>query len=272
MTAYLDKIRQAKPLIHCITNPVTVNDCANLLLAAGASPTMAHHPMEVEEVTAGCAALVCNLGATGDYEAMEKAVRTADRMGHPIVIDPVGAGGSAFRRNYFRQLVQAGQITCIRGNAAEIAALSENKSTVTGVDAGEYAKENIPADACALAKETGAVVAVSGKVDVITDGTEMYFVENGDAWMSRITGAGCMSSALLGAYLAVVRGREHGEELSACVEAVTVMGICGELAAIECRQRGKGTMTFRDELIDRMSLLCGEDIVQHRRVEKKKLF
>lgn len=268
MGTYLELIRNNNPLIHCITNPVTVNDCANLLLAAGASPTMAHHPLEVEEITAGCKALVCNLGATGDYGAMEKAVRTAAAKDHPIVVDPVGTGGSTFRREYFQKLKKVAQITCIRGNAAEIAALSENRATVTGVDAGIYAGESVRADACALARQTGAIVIASGEVDIITDGKELYLVRNGDAWMSRITGAGCMSSALLAAYLAEAKGGGKSVRLSACVEAVAAMGICGELAAEECRTQGKGTMTFRDRMIDTMSMLCGKDIKRYQKVEK----
>lgn len=271
MKIYFDRIRQHRPLIHCITNPVTVNDCANLLLAAGASPTMAHHPSEVEEITAGCHALVCNLGATGDYEAMVRAALEAHRKGHPIVVDPVGAGGSAFRREYFWWLAGRVQLSCIRGNAAEIAALSENHATVTGVDVGEYAHKNVYTDACLLAERTGAVVIASGVTDTITDGTEVYLVQNGDEWMSRITGTGCMSSALLGAYLAEVKREERTEKPAACAEAVAVMGICGELAAAECRQQGWGTMTFRDRMIDRMSLLEEADIRKYCRIEKSSL-
>lgn len=101
-----EKIQQKRPIIHCITNAVTVNDCANILLAAGASPTMAHHPCEVEEITAGTAALICNFGAISDYEAMKTAGKRAHALGHPIVIDPVGVSGSSYRREKCLELMK----------------------------------------------------------------------------------------------------------------------------------------------------------------------
>ena len=132
-----NKIQEERPIIHCITNAVTVNDCANILLAAGASPTMAHHPLEVEEITAGTKALVCNFGAIADYEAMEKAGRVADELGHAIVIDPVGVSGSSYRREKCQMLIENIHPTCIRGNYSEIRALMEHCSTATGVDSGD---------------------------------------------------------------------------------------------------------------------------------------
>lgn len=110
-----EKIQQKRPIIHCITNAVTVNDCANILLAAGASPTMAHHPCEVEEITAGTAALICNFGAISDYEAMKTAGKRAHALGHPIVIDPVGVSGSSYRREKCLELMKIIHPTCIRG-------------------------------------------------------------------------------------------------------------------------------------------------------------
>lgn len=280
MKCYLKEVRRKRPLIHCITNVVTVNDCANLLLAAGASPTMAHHPAEVEEVTAGCDALVCNLGATESYEAMEKAVIASSRCAHPVVIDPVGAGGSGFRRDFFRHLLQVGQAACIRGNASEILALAENKSTVTGVDGGKCPKHLAALAAKELAERTGSIVIASGEQDVVTDGKTTYLVDNGDVWMTKITGSGCMSSALLGAYLAAVNDiMEQGSEnvllsgvdkdvLASCAEAMAVMGVCGELAAEECKRSGKGTMSFRMGLIDRLFTIEEESILLKQRIIK----
>lgn len=124
-----EKIQQKRPIIHCITNAVTVNDCANILLAAGASPTMAHHPCEVEEITAGTAALICNFGAISDYEAMKTAGKRAHALGHPIVIDPVGVSGSSYRREKCLELMKIIHPTCIRGNYSEIQALLHNCGT-----------------------------------------------------------------------------------------------------------------------------------------------
>ena len=131
-----EKIQQKRPIIHCITNAVTVNDCANILLAAGASPTMAHHPCEVEEITAGTAALICNFGAISDYEAMETAGKRAHALGHPIVIDPVGVSGSSYRRKKCLELMKIIHPTCIRGNYSEIQALLHNCGTLSVVGSG----------------------------------------------------------------------------------------------------------------------------------------
>ena len=221
-----NKIQEERPIIHCITNAVTVNDCANILLAAGASPTMAHHPLEVEEITAGTKALVCNFGAIADYEAMEKAGKVADRSDHAIVIDPVGVSGSTYRREKCQTLIETIHPTCIRGNYSEIRALMEHCSTVPGVDSGDK--------------------------DIITDGTAIYICENGDAKMAKITGSGCMSSVMLGAFL----GTEPSvQSAAACCAFV---GIAGELASEKTDACGGGTMTFRNFFIDEVSLMTQE--------------
>lgn len=156
-----NKIQEERPIIHCITNAVTVNDCANILLAAGASPTMAHHPLEVEEITAGTKALVCNFGAIADYEAMEKAGRVADELGHAIVIDPVGVSGSSYRREKCQTLIENIHPTCIRGNYSEIRALMEHCSTATGVDSGD---KNLDIEAMKqYAKQYHLIMIASGE-------------------------------------------------------------------------------------------------------------
>ena len=261
--AHADRVRRAGAVIQCITNIVTVNDCANILLAAGASPIMAHHPAEVEEIQAGCGALVGNLGATENFDALFLAVRQANRSGHPVVIDPVGAAGSSFRREYFRKLAgnpdreQTGlKIAAIRGNYAEIRALAEDAGTGSGVDSRDRGQD-ILREAKKLANATGAIVIASGAEDVVTDGTRAVLVENGSPMMRRITGSGCMASCLLGAYLAGISPEEY---FDAAWASTAVMGICGELAGKRTEEKRGGTMTFRDELIDAMSLLSGEEI------------
>ena len=184
-----EKIQQKRPIIHCITNAVTVNDCANILLAAGASPTMAHHPCEVEEITAGTAALICNFGAISDYEAMETAGKRAHALGHPIVIDPVGVSGASYRREKCLELMKIIHPTCIRGNYSEIQALLHNCGTVTGVDAAEDAlaeaeETDLPELMKQYAKENQMILVASGETDLITDGSCVYRCHNGsrDAW------------------------------------------------------------------------------------------
>ncbi len=251
------KIQAERPLVHCITNIVTVNDCANILLAAGASPTMAHHPSEVEEVTAGCRSLVLNLGATESVEAMKRAARKASELGHPIVIDPVGVSGSSWRRELCAQVMReaAGTFSCIRGNLSEIKALAANQGTAVGVDAAQSDRMQAQtlqeaADTVReLAAGTGAIVIASGQTDLVSDGKCVYAVRNGSPLMARITGSGCMSSALLGAFLSAE------QSLEAAAASCVVMGIAGELAEQRTRQQKGGTGTFRTCLLDAVSML-----------------
>lgn len=258
IAAIYEKIQKQHPIIHCITNAVTVNDCANILLAAGASPTMAHHPLEVSEITEGSRSLVCNFGATDDYEAMLTAGKRAGELGHAIVVDPVGVSGSSYRRKCLRSFLEQVHPACIRGNYSEIRALLDNRSTVTGVDASGEDQDVLHQAALEVemkqyAEENQLILIASGKTDMITDGRETVFCENGDPVMAKITGSGCMSSALLGAFL--------GVELSVTGAAAccAFMGIAGELAAERTRMCGGGTMTFRDCLIDAVSLIKRED-------------
>ena len=175
------RMQQKAPLVHCITNIVTVNDCANILLAAGARPTMAHHEAEVQEVTGGCEALVCNLGATENYHAMELAAAESIKEKHPVIIDPVGAGGSSFRREQIEKLLSYGNIAAIRGNASEMRAVFENCRTVTGVDVGVedlIHSEKLIEAARRFSKEHDCVSIISGEKDIITDGDMVLSAAN----------------------------------------------------------------------------------------------
>lgn len=242
-----EEIREKRPIVQCLANIVTANDCANILLAAGASATMAHHPAEMTEIQTGCDALVCNFGSTENYEAMLLAAKTASHCGHPIVVDPVGCAGSGFRREQFKKLSEIAKISCIRGNYAEIKALCDMQSVSVGVDVGQLGKSS-PALAGewakALAKQYGCIVIASGKIDIVTDGSYYKEVAAGDEFMSRITGAGCMFSTLLGAYLAV---ENSVESACTCCER---FGRAGEAAAEKTRLAKGGSMTFREFFID----------------------
>lgn len=244
---FLKQIRRQRPIVHCITNAVTVNDCANVLLAVGASPTMAHHPLEVEEITAGASALVCNFGAIGDYEAMTKAGETAHSLGHAIVVDPVGVAGSGYRREKCQAFVEMVHPTCIRGNYSEIRALMEHCNTVTGVDAKD---KNIDVEAMKqYALKYKTILIASGKTDVITDGTKVMYCDEGDELMARITGSCCMSSVLLGAFLSV------SPDIEGAAVGCSFMGLAGERAAEKTKNSGGGTMTFHHYLIDEISFM-----------------
>ena len=264
------KIQEERPVIHCITNVITINDCANILLAAGASPTMAHHPLEAAEVTAGCGSLVCNLGATENFEAMLAAGRRAAELAHPVVLDPVGVAGSSFRRGLCFEFMNQVKPSCIRGNLSEIRALAGNTCTAVGVDAAKedvLQADNLEKHADFVrefALKSGMLVIASGETDLISDGISVYGVHNGSKMMSRITGSGCMASSLLGAFLAVCRDNLMEAAAASCA----VMGICGELAGRKTRELRAGTGTYRTQLIDAVSLLKKSQIKEMLRIEK----
>lgn len=259
ITEIHNRIQKECPLIHCITNIVTVNDCANILLAAGASPTMAHHPLEVEEVVSGSNALVCNLGAIADYEAMEKAGCVANKAGTAIVIDPVGISGSTFRREKCKDLIEKIHPTCIRGNYSEMRALMENCNTAVGVDSNDQTLDIEVMKQ--FAKIHHMIVVASGKNDIITDGTITCICRNGNAKMAKITGSGCMSSVMLGAFLGL---EPSVQGAAACCAFV---GIAGEYAAKKTDECKGGTMTFRNYFIDEISLMSREKMEHKIKVD-----
>ena len=239
-------VEKRRPVVQCITNIVTVNDCANALLAIGGSPTMAHHPEEMADFAAVSDALVCNMGATESLDAM-MAAGMASKNGRPVVIDPVGCASSAFRRGKCLELIKAVQPSCIRGNAAEIKALATDHNTGRGVDDLEAETPDAARSAMDLASKTGAIVVASGETDYIADGIRLYEVKGGTAWMSRVTGTGCMLSSLLGAFLAV-----ENSALSAAA-CCAMMNICAEKALTETAGRQGGTGTFHICLMDALS-------------------
>ena len=239
-------VEKRRPVVQCITNIVTVNDCANALLAIGGSPTMAHHPEEMADFAAVSDALVCNMGATESLDAM-MAAGMASKNGRPVVIDPVGCASSAFRRGKCLELIKAVQPSCIRGNAAEIKALATDHNTGRGVDDLEAETPDAARSAMDLARKTGAIVVASGETDYIADGIRLYEVKGGTVWMSRVTGTGCMLSSLLGAFLAV-----ENSALSAAA-CCAMMNTCAEKALAETAGRQGGTGTFHICLMDALS-------------------
>ena len=265
----LQTVRECSPLIQCITNFVTVNDCANILLAAGASPTMAQDICEVEEAVAGANGLVCNLGAIDLVESMILAGKRANELGIPVVLDPVAAGGTTLRRQLSAKLLEAVRFSAIRGNASEIRALAGQGSLGSGVDVAAWdtiTAENLPQSVQLirnLAKRTGAVIAVSGAMDVVSDGTKTILLHNGCATMARITGSGCMLTTLIGAFCAAVP--EYSFE--ATCAAMAAMGICGEIAEEKRLQNKTGNATFRTDLIDAVFNLTEQELKERIRYE-----
>ncbi len=246
-----------KSIISCITNDVTKNDCANAVLAAEGSPIMAHHTEEIADVQRFSKALLLNLGATYDYEAMGIALKEAKAMGHPVVLDPVGVSGIAFRREVCKKLLEIGGITCIRGNYNEIAAIISDVTTGSGLDAEAH-------DACYVKKLAEAMEAfsaahqimlvASGATDIVTDGTRTEYIEAGSPWMSRITGAGCMASAVLATRLS------YDNSFKTVVNTAFIYGKCGEKAAEKTEAENKGTGTFHMYFLDELSKADWKDM------------
>lgn len=255
---------ETAPLVQCITNFVTVNDCANIILAAGGSPSMAHDIREAAEAAAGAQALVCNMGAIEDTDAMILAGRQANGLGIPVVLDPVAVGGTQLRRDCGRRLLQEVKFTVIRGNASEIRYLAGQQTKASGVDAGlsdKITEENLRGAVTMtreLARNLGSVISVSGKLDIVSDGKMTAVFRNGCSTMARITGSGCMLTSLIGAYC----GAMPLEGFPAACSAVAVMGICGELADIRRMKNGTGNSTFRNDLIDAVFSLTEQQLTE----------
>ena len=225
--APLARVRAAAPLVHNITNYVVMNTTANALLAIGASPAMVHAVEEVEEFTSISQALVINIGTLSPQwvEAMARAATRAGDRGIPWVLDPVGAGATRYRTSTATALAGLAP-TVIRGNASEIMVLSGAVGVAgKGVDS-THATDSALEPAMRLARETGAIVAMTGAVDYVTDGRRTIALRNGHPLMSRVTGLGCTASALVGAFLAATPDR-----IEATIGALTTLGIAGEIAA-----------------------------------------
>jgi hydroxyethylthiazole kinase len=253
----LAAVRQQQPLIHNITNLVVMNVTANALLAAGASPVMAHSTEEVEEMVSLARALVLNIGTlTSDWvAAMIKAARRANTLERPVVLDPVGAGATTLRTRAARQILDAATITVIRGNASEIMALDQGTATTRGVDS-VHGVADAAASAAALSKRVGAVVAVTGATDLVTDGTREVRVANGHPLMGRITGSGCSATALIAAFSAV-----DPDPLSATATALAFFGLAGEQAGTVAAAPG----SFQVALLDALYTLSPEALQEGSR-------
>ncbi len=262
----LYRTRERSPLIHCITNIVTANDCANLLLGCGASPIMAEDPDEVAEITALCDGLVLNLGTPNPrrLEAVGIAGKTANALGHPVILDPVGVGGSVMRRTAAEELLKTVRLTVIRGNATEIGTLVHGTGAHRGVDADTEipSAEDTAELAETLAKTAGAVVLLTGVTDIVTDGATIYRVYNGHPMMRDVTGTGCQLSALVGAYVTA----NPATPLTATLAAVCAMGLCGERAH-DRLQPEDGNATYRNFILDALYNLKPDELEKGAKYE-----
>lgn len=264
MRECLENVKEKTPLVHNITNYVTVNDCANILLACGGSPIMADEETEVEEITSICGGLNINIGTLNQrtIASMFLAGKRANQLGHPVILDPVGAGASALRTNTAKTLLTEISFAAVRGNISEMKALLFGSGTTKGVDAAvsdSITEENLKQAvefAKKFAKQYKTVAAISGAIDIVADADRAYVIRNGHPTMAKITGSGCMLTAMTAAYLTA----NKEEPLKAVAAAFCVMGISGEKAYKKMKELDAGASTYRNYLIDEVFKMNGETL------------
>jgi hydroxyethylthiazole kinase len=249
--ADISAVRNSAPLVHSITNFVVMNLNANVLLAAGASPVMAHAHEEVQGMAGIAQALVLNIGTLEPYwiESMRLALQTASKRGIPTVLDPVGAGATAYRNESISLLLDTAAPTVIRGNGSEIMSVAGSNVQTKGVDSSASANDAL-GSARALVGRTGGVVCVSGVTDHIVDSKRWALLSNGHEWMTKITGVGCSATALIGAFCAV-----QPDAWRATVSAMALMGVVGEVAAEKAVVRKQGVGSMQVLMLDELQLL-----------------
>lgn len=259
ITKNLEAVREHSPLVHNITNFVVMNNTANALLAAGASPVMAHAMEEVEDMSAISNALVVNIGTLSPdwVKAMELAMKSARANGKPIILDPVGAGATPYRTKTVNQLMQLVAPDVIRGNASEISALHSEEVRTKGVDSTRDSSTASDA-AHYLAQTYNCTTVVSGEVDYIVSVDESLKIHNGTSLMSKVTGMGCTASALIGAFSAVSK-----TAFEASSSAMAIMGISGELAG----KKADGPGTLQLHLLDSLYRLTESDISSNLNID-----
>lgn len=261
MKRQFDLLRKTMPLIHNITNYVTVNDVANILLACGGSPIMSDEVEDVEDITSICNGLNINIGTLhkSSIEGMLRAGKKANDLHHPILLDPVGAGASKFRTETALRLMQELNLAVIRGNISEIKTLALGSGTTKGVDADvsdAVTEENLEQAiefVKAFSKKTGTIIAVTGRIDLVTDENRCYVIRNGRPEMGKITGTGCQLSGMMTAFITA----NPDEMLEAAAAAVCTMGLAGEIGWSRM-QTGDGNATYRNRIIDAIYNMTGD--------------
>lgn len=261
----LNDIREQKPVIHHMTNYVTVNDCANITLAIGASPIMADDIEEVQSIVGISSALVLNIGTLNrrTITAMITAGKRANEQNIPVILDPVGVGASELRNETVRTMLEQIKFSVIRGNISEIRFITGLHATAKGVDASEVDSENdvqtVIEVAKAAANKHGCIIAVTGATDIISNGESTICIENGHKMLSAITGTGCMCTSLIGSFCSIT-----SDYFTAAISGILCMGIAGEVAFHQAGHKGNGS--YRIAVMDEISKLNAETIYREAKV------
>lgn len=266
----IENVRNKVPLVHNITNYVTVNDVANILLACGASPIMSDDLEDVEDITSICGGLNINIGTLNKntIPSMFLAAKKANELGHKVLLDPVGVGASKLRTDTAVKLMKEIKFNAIRGNISEIKTLALGSVGTKGVDADvadavtETSLDDAVAFVKAFAKEIGCIVAVTGAIDLVADADKCYAIRNGRAEMVKITGTGCQLSGMMTAFLVA----NPDNELEAAVAAVCTMGLAGEIGWNNM-QPSDGNSTYRNRIIDAIYNIDGETLEKGAKYE-----
>ena len=266
----MDTVREKAPLVHNITNYVTVNDVANVLLACGGSPIMSDEPDDVEDITSICVGLNINIGTLNKrtIESMFLAGKKSKALGHVLLLDPVGAGASKLRTETAVKILDELKPDVIRGNISEIKTLALGSGTTKGVDADvadavtESTLDNAVAFAKNFAAKTGSIIAITGAIDLVADAENCYVIRNGRAEMGRITGTGCQLSGMMTAFLAA----NPENKLAAAAAAVCAMGLAGEIGWSRMAE-GDGNSTYRNRIIDAIFNMDGETLKRGAKYE-----
>lgn len=267
----LDNVRATVPLVHCITNYVTVNDCANALLACGGSPIMSDEPDDVEDITSICGGLVLNIGTLNQrsIEGMRVAGKRAGELGHAIVLDPVGAGASKLRTDTAAELIDSLPVTIVRGNMSEVKTIAGSAAATRGVDVNPddaVTEDNLAASAefaRSLAAKLGAVVAITGAIDIVASADRAVAIRNGVATMGKITGTGCMLTCVAAAYAVA----NPDDVFSATVAAVAGHGLAGEVTAARMAP-ADGNGSFRTYLLDAICTMSADRLMAGAKIEE----
>lgn len=253
-------IRKEKPLIHCITNVITINDCANVISYLGASPTMAHSIYEVEEIVSNASCLLVNLGATENFNEIELACKKATKLDIPIVIDPVGIAASSFRRKFLLNLLEKNKISAIRGNMSELLALAKNENTTIGVDSQSYEetyKSSIET-LQKLSKKLDTLLIASGKQDLVCSPDNTSTITGGNFLMSKVSGTGCMSSCILATFIGASNDKYDIHDIAA--STCNFVKNCGENAYKKLNSE-QGIHQFKINFLDEISLSLRKNLI-----------
>ncbi len=259
---YIRLVREKAPLVHNISNYVVMNNTANALLAIGASPVMAHAHQEVKDMVSVAGSLVLNIGTLDEYwtESMRIAIRQAETLHKPWILDPVGAGVTPYRNRIAEELITSYHPVVIRGNASEIMSLAKMNAGIKGVESIHRPEEALEA-AYQLHDATSAIICISGATDYISDGKKLISLQNGHPLMSLVTGMGCTATALTGAFCAAI----PENSFDATVAAMALMGIAGEIAA----KQSYGPGSFQVNFLDALFTISEDEFNERLKLESK---